>query len=140
MSAAQNLGYSVIQVVHNFGAVATVGGSIVATKLRDSVTRRRLAILVLIGWATQALSGATFGMVTYYYYGHFPDIAGIAVDALGIKMVCATLGILLLSIYLWLGADWTTQAKNRAWRSSSDAGGRESARRWSCAVPGASET
>lgn len=119
MSAAQNLGYSVIQVVHNFGAVATVGGSIVATKLRDSVTRRRLAILVLIGWATQALSGATFGMVTYYYYGHFPDIAGIAVDALGIKMVCATLGILLLSIYLWLGADWTTQAKNRAWRSSS---------------------
>ena len=122
MSAAQNLGYSVIQIVHNFGAVATVGGSIVATQFRDSVTRRHLAILVLIGWVTQAVSGATFGMVTYYYYGYFrifPDISGIAVDALGIKMVCATLGILLLSIYLWLGVDWTTQVKNRAWISSS---------------------
>ena len=119
MSAAQNLSYSVIQVVHNFGAVATVGGSLVATRLRDTVTRRRLALLVLIGWVTQAVSGATFGMVTYYYYQHFPDIAGIAVDALGIKMGCATLGILLLSIYLWQSVHWTVQGKDNAWMSSS---------------------
>jgi hypothetical protein len=119
MSAAQNLGYSVIQVVHNFGAVAAVGGSIVATRLRDNVTRRRLALLVLIGWLTQAVSGATFGMVTYYYYRHFPDISGIAVDALGIKMACATLGILLLSAYLWRNAHWSVQGKNAVWISSS---------------------
>jgi hypothetical protein len=119
MSAAQNLSYSVIQVVHNFGAVATVGGSIVATRLRDNVTRRRLALLVLIGWLTQAISGATFGMVTYYYYQRFPDISGIAVDALGIKMACAALGILLLSFYLWQSARWEIQAKNQAWILSS---------------------
>lgn len=119
MSAAQNLSYSVIQVVHNFGAVATVGGSVIATRLRDNVTRRRLAYLVLAGWVTQAVSGATFGMVTYYYYHHLPDISGIAIDALGIKMVCATLGILLLTTYLWQSHRWTERGKNKAWISSS---------------------
>jgi hypothetical protein len=119
MSAVQNLSYSVIQVVHNFGAVATVGGSVIATRLRDNITRRRLAHLVLTGWVTQAVSGATFGMVTYHFYHQFPDISGIAVDALAIKMVCATLGILLLTAYLWQSHRWTEQGKNKAWISSS---------------------
>jgi hypothetical protein len=119
MSVAQNLSYSVIQIVHNFGAVATVGGSVIATRLRDNVARRRLAHLVLTGWLTQAVSGATFGMVTYYYYHHLPDIAGIAVDALGIKMVCATLGILLLSAYFWQSHRWDEQEKSKAWIFSS---------------------
>ncbi len=56
-----------------------------------------MAHLVLVGWVTQAVSGATFGMVTYYFYHQLPDISGIAVDALGIKMVCVSLGILLLT-------------------------------------------
>lgn len=119
MSAAQNLSYSVIQVVHNFGAVATVGGSVIATRVRDNITRRRLAKIVLTGWVTQAVSGATFGMVTYYFYHQLPDISGIAVDALGIKMVCASLGILLLAAYLWQDGQWTVQVKSRAWISSS---------------------
>jgi hypothetical protein len=118
MSAAQNLGYSVIQVVHNFGAVATVGGAIIATRLRDDILRRRLAYLVLTGWVTQAVSGATFGMVTYYYYHQFPDISGIATYALSIKMVCATLGILLLVIYLWQSARWTEAGKGTTWVAS----------------------
>lgn len=119
MSAAQNLSYSVIQIVHNFGAVATVGGSVIATRLRDNVTRRRLAHLVLIGWVTQVVSGATFGMVTYYFYHHLPDISGIAIEALGIKMVCATLGILLLTVYLWQSHRWEERGKSKAWISSS---------------------
>lgn len=119
MSAAQNLSYSVIQVVHNFGAVATVGGSVIATRLRDNVTRRRLAHLVLGGWVTQAVSGATFGMVTYHYYHQLPDISGIAVDALGIKMVCATLGFVLLTTYLWQSDRWTERGKSYAWMTSS---------------------
>ena len=119
MSAAQNLSYSVIQVVHNFGAVATVGGSLIATRLRDNVTRRRLAYVVLTGWVTQAVSGATFGMVSYYYYHQFPDISGIAIDALGVKMVCVTLGILLLLAYLWLSNSWSESGKSKAWAGSS---------------------
>ena len=119
MSAAQNLCYSAIQVVHNFGAVATVGGSVIATRLRDNVTRRRLAHLVLIGWVTQAVSGATFGMVTYHYYRQLPDISGIAVDALVVKMACVSLGILLLMTYLWQNHRWTEHGKSKAWVYSS---------------------
>ncbi len=119
MSAAQNLSYSVIQVVHNLGAVATVGGSLAATRLRDNAVRRRLAYLVLGSWVTQAASGATFGMVSYYYYHQLPDISGTAIYALGIKMVCATLGILLLATYLWQSPRWTAWGKSNAWTTSS---------------------
>lgn len=119
MSAAQNLGYSAIQVVHNFGAVATVAGSLIAHKLRDNAVRHRLARLVLAGWLTQILSGATFGMVSYYYYHQFPDISGIAIDALMIKMTCATLGVVLLTVYLWQSAHWSERGRNKMWASSS---------------------
>lgn len=119
MSAAQNLSYSVIQLIHNFGAVATVGGSLIATRIHEDAIRRRMAHVALIGWVTQAASGATFGMVTYHFYHQFPDISGLAMDALGIKMGCATLGILLLTTYLWQGTRWTELDKNKAWISSS---------------------
>lgn len=118
MSAAQNLSYSVIQVVHNFGAVATVAGSLIAARLRDNITRIKLARLVLGGWVTQAVSGAIFGMVSYFYYHEFPDISGVAIYALTIKMVCASLGILLLTTYVWRSVRWTEPGKNRVWISS----------------------
>ena len=119
MSASQNLSFSVIQLIHNFGAVATVGGSLIATQLRDDASRRRIAHVALIGWVTQAASGATFGMVTYHYYNQFPDISGLAMDALGIKMGCATLGVLLLTTYLWQSHRWSELDKRKAWISSS---------------------
>ena len=122
MSATQNLSYAVIQVVHNFGAVAVVGGSLVALRLREKAARRKLAYLALTGWLTQAASGATFGMVSYYYYGKFPDISGIAAYALGIKMLCATLGILMLASYLWRGEGWSERGGHRVWLASSALG------------------
>ncbi len=118
MSAAQNLGYAVIQVVHNLGAVATVGGSLSAVVLRERAARQKLSHLVLGGWVTQAASGAAFGGISYYFYGKFPDISGIAIYALGIKMVCASLGILLFLTYLWSGAQWQDATVGRAWLSS----------------------
>lgn len=99
MSTAQNLAYSAVQVVHNFGAVATVGGS-VAAMLAPLETRRKLAWLALAGWTTQAVSGPAFGMTSYYFYGKFPDIAGVAIAALTIKIVCVALGILLVAAWL----------------------------------------
>lgn len=119
MSAAQNLSYATIQVVHNFGAVAVVAGSLLALKWRERAMRRKLAQLVLVGWLTQAASGATFGMTTYYYYRELPDISGIATYALGIKMICATLGILMLAAYLLRGEGWKEQRLDRLWMTSS---------------------
>jgi hypothetical protein len=119
MSAAQNLNYAAIQVVHNFGAVAVMGGSLAALRLRERTARRTLAYLALTGWLTQAASGATFGMLSYYYYGKFPDISGIATYALAIKMLCATFGILMLAAYLWRGERWSDPGRNKVWLSSS---------------------
>ncbi len=118
MSLAQSLSYATVQAVHNLGAVATVGGSLSALWLRDHGVRRRLAYLALGGWLTQALTGASFGMVSYHYYHQFPNISGIAIYALEIKMGCATLGILLLTTYLWRGAKWLDEGRNAVWLSS----------------------
>jgi len=119
MSSAQNLSYAVIQVVHNFGAVAVVGGSLFALWLHENATRRKLAFLTLAGWMTQAASGATFGMTTYYYHHQLPDISGIATYALGIKMICATLGISMLATFILWGERWTEQRKRNMWITSS---------------------
>ena len=119
MSTAQNLAYAIVQVAHNFGAVAAVGGSLAAVKFRGVDTRKKLAWLALAGWGTQAASGAAFGAVSYYFYHQFPDIAGIAVVALAIKMACAATGFLLLATYLFRSADWTAARMNAVWIASS---------------------
>jgi hypothetical protein len=118
MSATQNLTYAVIQVVHNFGAVATVGGSSAALKFRGVDTRKRLAWLVFSGWCVQGASGAAFGGVSYYFYGRFPDISGIAVNALVVKMLCVAIGFLLLATYLSRSNDWPVSRINGAWIAS----------------------
>lgn len=115
MSATQNLAYTVVQAVHNFGAVAAVGGSLAALKFRSLDTRKGLARLVLAGLATQAASGAAFGGVSYYFYRRFPDIAGIAVVALAIKILCVSIGFLWLATYLFQGCAWTVAKTNLMW-------------------------
>lgn len=97
----QNLAYSATQVVHNFGAVAVVGGAACALAWREAAVQRRLVWIVLIGWAIQAASGATFGAISFYHYGEFPDIHGIAVAALGVKMACAASGFALAAWQLF---------------------------------------
>lgn len=97
----QSLSYASTQVVHNFGAVAVVGGAACALASHDARAQRRLTWLILIGWAVQAASGATFGAISFYNYGRFPDIHGIAIVALGIKMTCAALGFFLAAWALY---------------------------------------
>ena len=118
MSNAQNLAYAVVQVLHNFGAVATVGGSLAAARIENVGVREKLAWLALAGWGTQAASGAIFGLVSYAFYHQFPDIAGIAVVALVIKMLCAATGFLLVAAYVLRGANWPERKANTALLSS----------------------
>lgn len=118
MSNAQNLAYAVVQVLHNFGAVATVGGSLAATRIKGADARKKLAWLVLAGWVTQAVSGAAFGLVSFLYYHKFPDIAGVAVAALVIKIFCAAMGFMLVAAYLSRGANWPENKRDRLWSSS----------------------
>lgn len=113
----QNLAYALIQLVHNFGAVAIVGGTATARWVARDVpaTQRRLAWLVLAGWLAQAASGAGFGAVSYHFYGQFPDIHAIARIALLLKLACAAGGILLAAGYLRLAADWLPARRDTVW-------------------------
>ena len=109
----QNLSYAAIQVVHNFGAVAVVGSAVHALWPAPGLARMRkpLAWMMLVGWAAQAASGAAFGAVSWFYYGRFPDIHGVAVVALLIKIACAAAGFMLAAVYLYRGIGWSERAQ-----------------------------
>ncbi len=98
----ENLAYALTQVLHNFGAVVVVGGAAAAlwAPALPYISEKRLRRLVGIGWAVQIASGAGFGAVSYYFYGRLPDIHGVAVAALAIKVTCAVsgLGLAVLSL------------------------------------------
>lgn len=116
---AENLAYTVVQVVHNFGAVAVLGGAVAAGRFArsDLGLQRRIAWLVLAGWGAQAASGALFGAVSLHFYGQFPDIHGVAVAALRIKIVAAATGFALAAVFLRRAATWSDAARRRAWNA-----------------------
>ncbi len=115
----QNLAYAAVQLVHNFGAVAVAGSAVCALGLgpKPAEQRKTLAWIVLAGWAAQAASGAAFGGVSWLYYGRVPDIHGIAVAALLVKLACAAAGLLLVSAYLVHGMGWSERAQQASWRA-----------------------
>ena len=116
----QNLVYACIQVVHNFGAAAIVGSAAVAlwAVRGNAAVWHRLAWLLAVVWAVQAASGAGFGVATFYFEGHLPDIHGIAVIALLIKMACALTGFVVAAAYIRWHAGWDAEKQLFAWRAS----------------------
>lgn len=107
MSSAtlQSLIYALIQVVHNFGAVAVLGIAVRGMWLarHGLPIQSRMAILMAVAWAIQVAGGVAFGATSLYFYGHLPDIHGVAVDALFIKIGCAASGFLIAAAYAMLG-------------------------------------
>jgi hypothetical protein len=116
---AQNLAYALIQVIHNFGAVTVVGTAASALWLvrGNAAVLHRLALLTVIVWAVQAATGALFGISTFYYEGHLPDIHGIAVAALLIKIGCASTGFVLAVAYVKWSSGWAVTKQLLAWRA-----------------------
>ncbi|MGA7749927.1 MAG: hypothetical protein WCA63_07235 [Gallionella sp.] len=116
----QNFIYALIQVVHNLGAVTVVGTSASALWLvrGNATVQHRLALLLAVAWATQAASGLLFGVTTFLYESHLPDIHGIAVDALLIKIFCALSGFILAVTHAKLNSRWSENNQLLAWRVS----------------------
>jgi hypothetical protein len=79
--------------------------------------RKSLAWIALVGWAAQAASGGAFGAVSWLYYGRFPDIHGIAIAALLIKIACAAAGFMLAAAYIHSGIGWSERARQATWRA-----------------------
>jgi len=113
----QNLAYALVQLAHNFGAVAVTGGAVAGwfSQRREPVPTSGLLWLVLAGWALQAASGAGFGLISLAYYGQFPDLHGVAIVALVLKLSCATAGLLLSLLCLKLAANWSAARRSHAW-------------------------
>ena len=116
----QNFIYALIQVVHNLGAATVVGTAVSALWLvrGNAAAQHRLALFLAVAWAVQAASGILFGVTTFLYEGQLPDIHGIAVDALLIKIVCALAGFILALAYLKLNFGWAANKQLLAWRIS----------------------
>jgi hypothetical protein len=113
-----NLVYTCVQILHNFGAVAVVGGPAAAWWLaRDNLAAQgRLAWLLVIGWAAQGVSGAGFGMTSYFLKGQLPEISGVALIALVAKMACVTCGFAVGILYLKTASRWPVATRLKLWQ------------------------
>lgn len=111
----QNLTYASTQVAHNFGAVIVVAAPLHLLFARLG-NQRRLLWLVLAGWIVQIASGVLFGAVSFYYYGQLPDIHGLAITALILKLLCAGAAVALIIAAFRSGATWSTLRITWMWR------------------------
>ena len=112
----QNLAYALTQVAHNFGAVAVVAAPLYALWAVRPVGVRGVLWLVLLGWALQLASGAVFGAVSLHFYGQFPDIHGIAIGALAVKVLCAMLALVLIALSLYARPSPDGRRSTVTWR------------------------
>ena len=102
--------------MHNFGAAAVVSGPIFVCWLgRDNYTiQRRLAWLVVFGAMAQIGSGIGFGFVSYFFKGHLPELEGVALIALLIKLFCVVSSPALMLRYV-LAARSGSRRQNNIW-------------------------
>lgn len=108
--APENLAYALVQVVHNFGAVAVLGGAVAALWPAPRLEfGRTLAWLILAAWVAQLASGGAFGLTSYHYYGEAPDLSSVAMVALVVKVVAALSGVVLSALFLWRGRQWSPE-------------------------------
>lgn len=97
----EHLAYALVQVAHNFGALAVAGGALFALwPVHHLQYARRFAWLVLVGWGVQIVSGALFGVTSLHFYGETPDLSAVAMTALGVKLTAAVAGFVLSAYFL----------------------------------------
>jgi len=98
-----DLPYALVQVVHNLGAAGVVAPPVGALWLsRGGAPSRRLAWLSTASWALQALTGAGFAAVSWLGKGALPEVEGVALQALAVKVACTLVGVSAGAILLRL--------------------------------------
>lgn len=114
-----DLVYALVQLVHNLGAVAVAGGPAAALALAPpkSPASRRLAWAVLLAWALQAATGAGFALASWTLKGALPEVEGIALAALAVKLA-ATAGGLVLGAILLIRRGVTPRGERTVWAAS----------------------
>jgi hypothetical protein len=114
----ENLIYTCVQIAHNFGAVAVVGSPIAGWWLeRRKLVVRGLAFLALLGWLVQGASGIGFAATSYFLKGALPEVTGIALGALLVKVSATVLGSTAAGLIWRKGKDWQTRSRIILWQS-----------------------
>lgn len=111
----QNLLYALIQSAHNIGAVFIVGVGTYGLFFAHDRYKRLLAATQAVAWALQGVTGGVFGLTSYYFYHQLPDIHGVAIGALIIKISCVVLGFCISSAYFFLGDQFSPSLKKIFW-------------------------
>lgn len=114
----ENLTYSVIQAFHNVGAIGVVAAPTVIYLLlgnSDAIVKTNYIAIALASWLIQVLSGIGFGVTSFSFYGQIPDIDGVALVALVVKVICAMLSMGLY-LYLLLPKSQGLRAHKSVWR------------------------
>lgn len=116
---AADYAYALVQVAHNLGAVAVVGSPAAAGLwLREQrAVPVVLAWLTAGGWLVQVLSGVGFGVTSYLSRGELPEVTGVALFALYLKVSCATTGLALAAFYLLIPLWRREQTQRGLWPS-----------------------
>jgi hypothetical protein len=119
-----NFAYALVQMLHNFGAVAVVGSPAAAWlwAREHRAAPAVLAWLVAAGWLVQALSGTGFAVVSHYSRGELPEVAGVALLALYVKVGCAAGSLGLVAYYLTRSAQSREKIQRWIWASLFAAG------------------
>ncbi|MBU3538667.1 hypothetical protein [Polynucleobacter sp. UK-Gri1-W3] len=103
----QNLLYALIQSVHNLLAVLIVGVGAYGLFFALNPTKRALATVQSFAWALQGVTGGAFGFTTYHYFHQLPDIHGVAITALMIKIACVVPGFSFAATYVLFGPQFS---------------------------------
>src|SRR5258705_815594 len=111
-----DLVYALLQLVHNLGAAAVVGLPLVVLTLesRGEPPSRRLAALLVAAWIVPAATGIGFGVASLRLKGQLPEIQGVALGALAVKLGGTAVGLATAALGFLRGATWSRAAWRRA--------------------------
>jgi hypothetical protein len=112
-----DLVYALIQIAHNLGAVALIGLP-VAAWVREGYTlvpSRALLLSAAVAWGVQALSGAGFAVASLKLKGALPEVEGVALAALVVKIAATVVGFALAALALWRSPRWSSKGRRRGY-------------------------
>ena len=114
----ENLLYTCVQIAHLFGAVAVVGSPIAGWWLENrKLVVRGLAFVALLGWLVQGASGIGFAATSYFLKGALPEVTGIALGALLVKVLATVFGSTAAALIWRKGPNWQSRSKIMLWQS-----------------------
>lgn len=91
--------YALVQIAHNFGAVAAIGLPLAALRYA-AADPPKIYRSTIAAWIVQVVSGVGFGLVSYFVVDELPQISGLAFVALCVKIICAALAVAVAALLL----------------------------------------